>query len=165
MLRPLSRAPAVRFTVVGLAMTVLHLLVFRALSAVTIPELANSGAFVVATQVNFALSYCWTWSTRRQPGGETPGRVASRAVLFNASASAAFLVNAAVFAAAHRLAAVEPLPSALVATAVSACASFVVSSRLTFARSAPVAPLAAPAVAVAPLLPSTASASTHGDPA
>ena len=134
MLQALWRSPTARFAVVGLAMTALHLAVFRLVLPSTMPEAANVIAFLTATQVNFALSYFWTWSARRPLGEETVGSVLRRAVLFNGSAGLGFGVNAAVFSTAHRLVGLSPLESAVVATFASAAASFLLSSRVVFVR-------------------------------
>ncbi len=134
MLRALSRVPAARFAVVGLAMTALHLAVFRLVLPSTVPEVANVVAFLTATQVNFALSYFWTWSARRPVGSETVGSVLRRALLFTGSAALGFGVNAVVFSAAHRLGGLGPMQSAVVATVASAATNFLLSSRFVFAR-------------------------------
>jgi putative flippase GtrA len=134
MLHALWRAHSARFAVVGLTITALHLSVFALVSPWSVPEVANVVAFLTATQVNFALSYCWTWSSRRPVSRETVGYVIRRAVLFNGSASLGFCVNAAVFSTAHRIAGIPPLQSAVVATAASAAASFLLSSRVVFTR-------------------------------
>lgn len=134
MLRALCRAQTTRFAVVGLAMTALHLLVFRLVLPGTAPEVANVVAFLTATQANFVLSYLWTWSARRPVGQETVGSVLRRAVLFNGSAALGFGVNAVVFSTALRLVGLTPLTSAVVATVVSAGTSFLLSSRVVFAR-------------------------------
>lgn len=134
MLRALCRAQTARFAVVGLAMTALHLTVFRIVLPWSLPEVANAVAFVTATQVNFLLSYFWTWSARRPVGQETPAYVFRRAILFNFSAALAFAVNAAVFSAAYRIAELPPVESALAATLVSAATSFLLSSRVIFAH-------------------------------
>ncbi|MBB3675581.1 GtrA family protein [Modestobacter versicolor] len=150
MLRALRSATVVRFAVVGVAMTVLHLAVFRLASGWVVAEAANVVAFLVATQVNFAVSYYWTWSSRRTPGRETVGSVLRRAALFNGSAAAGFGVNAAVFSLAYRVIGTTAMTSALVGTVASAGASFLLSSRLVFRRPAltadvaPVLPLALP---------------------
>ena len=138
MFRLLYRAATARFAVVGLAMTVLHLAVFRLLLPTSVPEVANVAAFLVATQVNFLLSYFWTWSARRPVDHETVGSVLRRAVLFNGSAALGFGVNAAVFSTALRVVGVTPLQSAVVATGTSAAATFLLSSRVVFARHRPV---------------------------
>ena len=134
MLFALRRIDGARFIVVGMAMTVLHLAVFRLVVPWSIPEVANVVAFLVATQVNFVLSYFWTWSSRRPLGRETVGYVLRRGVLFNGSALLAFGVNVTVFSAAYRLAGAPSMVSAVAATAVSAAASFLISSRVVFAR-------------------------------
>jgi len=154
-LRALWRAQAARFVVVGLARTALHLAVFRLVLPWSVPELANVVAFLTATQVNFALSYFWTWSARRPVGSETVGSVLRRAVLFNGSAALGFGVNAAVFSTAHRAVGLGPTQSALVATAASAAASFLLSSRVVFARREVLAAadLPDPSGRVSPLVP------------
>lgn len=134
MLPALVRACATRFAVVGLAMTALHLAVFALLTPWVAPELANVVAFLTATQVNFSLSYSWTWSSRRSRAQETVGYVLRRAVLFNSAAALSLGVNAAVFSAAYRVAEISPMGSVLAATTVSAVTSFVLSSRVVFAR-------------------------------
>lgn len=130
----LLRIPAVRFTLVGLAMTVLHLGLFGLLAPHTVPEVANVAAFVCVMQANFVVSYLWTWSSRRPAGQETVGSILRRAALFTGSASAGFAVNAAVFSAAYRLAGLAPLESAVAATAASAAGTFLLSSYVVFAR-------------------------------
>lgn len=134
MLRALCRAQTIRFAVVGLAITALHLLVFQLVLPWTAPEAANVVAFLTATQVNFVLSYFWTWSARRPVGQETVGSVLRRAVLFNGSAALGFGVNAVVFSTALRLVGLAPLTSAAVATVASAATSFLLSSRVVFAH-------------------------------
>lgn len=134
MLVRLCRTPALRFAAVGLAMTALHLGIFRVLLALAVPEVANVVAFLCVMQVNFAVSYLWTWSSRRPVGHETVGYVLRRAALFAGSAATGFGVNAAVFSVAYRLADLPPLHSAVLATAVSAAATFLLSSRIVFAQ-------------------------------
>ncbi|NEK58924.1 GtrA family protein [Geodermatophilus sabuli] len=146
MLSALRRARCARFAVVGLAMTVLHLAVFGVLVRWSPPEAANVIAFLTVTQVNFALSYFWTWSSRRPLGQETVASVLRRAVLFNGSAALGFGVNAAVFSTAHRMAGLPPMSSALAATVVSAGTSFLLSSRVVFARPEVLAAADLPAV-------------------
>ncbi len=133
MLHVLWRAHSARFAVVGLGVTALHLAVFALVSPWTVPEAANVVAFLTATQVNFALSYFWTWSSRRPVGRVTAGHVVRRAALFTCSASLGFCVNAAVFSFALRIVGIPPLHSAVLATTVSAATSFLLSSRIVFA--------------------------------
>ncbi|TXR56134.1 GtrA family protein [Quadrisphaera setariae] len=135
-----------RFAVTGVAMTLLHLAVFRLLSGHVLAEVANATAFVVATQVNFLASYHWTWASRRAGVREPLRAVARRALLFNASVLVAFGANSLAFWAAHRLFGASGTASVLLATVVSAAVSYLVSSRLVFARR--VLAVAAPAAAV-----------------
>lgn len=158
MLSALGRATVARFAVVGLAVTGLHLALFALLSRWTVAELANVVAFVVATQVNFAVSYYWTWSSRRLVGEETLRSVLRRAAVFNGSAALGFGVNAAVFSMAYRVVGMPSMASALVATVVSAAASFVLSSRVVF--TAP-----AQTTDVVPVLPPTLAGSVTAGPA
>lgn len=141
-----SRDPRARFLLVGAGSTLVHLAVMTALLPLLVAEAANATAFVVATQANFAASYCWTWSSRRS-GAEGRGHLLRRLALFNAAAVLGFGVNTASFSAAHRLLEAPPLVSALVATVACAVVSFTVTSRLVFAeraaRSTAAAPLAA----------------------
>jgi putative flippase GtrA len=134
MLHELWHAHSTRFAVVGLAMTALHLVVFTLVLPWSVPETANVVAFLTATQVNFALSYSWTWSSRRPLGQETVGYVIRRAFLFNGSALLGFSLNAVVFSTAYRIVGMPPLGSAVVATAASAAAGFLLSSRVVFTR-------------------------------
>jgi putative flippase GtrA len=134
MLQAPCRAASTRFIAVGLAMTALHLAVFQLLLPWSVPEVANVAAFLLATQVNFLLSYYWTWSDRRPVGRETAGSIARRAALFNGSAAFGFGLNAAGFSTALRVVGLPPVHSAVVATVASAAATFVLSSRVVFVR-------------------------------
>ena len=131
-MRALLSARMVRFGIVGTAMTGLHLVLFSLLVPLTTPELANGAAFLVATQVNFVVSYLWTWSSRRPLGQETVGYVLRRAVLFTGAAVVGFGVNAVAFSLAYRLLGFEPLVSAVVATGASATATFLLGARVVF---------------------------------
>ncbi|MGQ7295949.1 GtrA family protein [Quadrisphaera sp. KR29] len=149
MLTSIVRDHRARFAVTGVAMTLLHLGVYRLLSGHVIAEAANATAFVVATQVNFLVSYHWTWASRRAGATEPLGAVARRALLFNASVLVAFGANSLAFWAAHRLLGASGTASVLLATAVSAAVSYLVSSRLVFARGARAAAAPRGAVPVA----------------
>ncbi|MGQ7297588.1 GtrA family protein [Quadrisphaera sp. KR29] len=131
-----SRDPRARFLVVGACSTLLHLAVMTSLLPLVVAEAANATAFVVATQANFAASYCWTWASRRS-GRDGAAHLLRRLALFNAAAVLGFAVNSACFTAAHRLLEAPAVLSALVATAVSAVVSFAVTSRLVFAQRTP----------------------------
>jgi len=158
------RDPRVRFLVVGLASTAVHLAVLSAAVHLVVAEAANAVAFGVAVQANFAASYWWTWSSRRAPGRESAGRLLRAWVLFHGSALVAFGVNSACFWGAHRLLDAPPLVSALVATAVSCLVSFAVSSRLVFARRDVLVLPEAPLVAFAPPATPAPTAAPAGGP-
>jgi len=153
LLSALSQSSLSRFAFVGLVVTALHLAMFSLLSQVTVAELANVVAFVLATQVNFAVSYYWTWSSRRLPGQEKVRAIVHRALVFNGTAALGFGLNAAVFSMAYRVVGVPSLASALIATVGSAAASFVLSSRLVFRR-----PPVPDDADVVPVLPPTLAA-------
>src|SRR4028119_392218 len=160
---PHRHPPRPRSAVAGRPRPALHLVIFTLVLPWSVPETANVVAFLTATQVNFALSYSWTWSSRRPPGRETVGYVIRRAFLFNGSALLGFSLNAVAFSTAYRIVGMPPpggargaparcgltagvfppacrivgmprLGSAVVATAASAAASFLLSSRVVFTR-------------------------------
>ena len=134
MLRAVCSAPALRFAVVGLTMTGLHLTLFQLLVAGSVPEVANAVAFLVVTQVNFALSYSWTWASRRPAGRHPAPALVRRAALFTGSALVGLAMNTVVLSIAHRIGGLPALHSAVVATAASAVTNFVLASRVVFAR-------------------------------
>lgn len=174
MLTSIMRDHRARFAVTGVAMTLLHLAVFRLLTGHVLAEVANATAFVVATQVNFLVSYHWTWASRRSGQTEQLRSVARRALLFNASVLVAFGANTLAFWAVHRLLGVPGTASVLLATVVSAAVSYLVSSRLVFARRVLVAaapgssvPVAGPLVLDEPTevsLPRRTASSVHASP-
>lgn len=155
------RDPRVRFLVVGLASTAVHLAVLSAAVHLVVAEAANAVAFGVAVQANFAASYWWTWSSRRAPGRESARRLLRAWALFHGSALVAFAVNSACFWACHRLLVAPPLVSALLATAVSCLVSFAVSSRVVFARREVLVLPEAALVAFAPPVPAASPAATR----
>ena len=134
MLHALRHASTIRFAVVGLAMTALNLAVFRAVSPLVVAEAANLTAFLLVTQVNFVVSYWWTWSSRRIAGAETVRSVLRRALAFNGTAAVGFGANAVVFSLAYRVIGTTPMVSAVVATAASAVTNFLLSSLVVFRR-------------------------------
>ncbi len=134
MLHTLRTSPVPRFAVVGLAMSALHLAVFHLLSGRVVAELANLVAFLVVTQVNFAVSDRWTWASRRVPGGLLRERTA-RVLAFNAMAASGFAVNALVFSVAFRVLGLGATAGALVGIVAGAGATFLLSSRVVFRRS------------------------------
>lgn len=146
MLRRLSAAPVLRFGVVGVAMSALHLVVFHLVAGRLVAELANLVAFLVVTQVNFVVSDRFTWASRRVATLSTR-ELALRVLAFNGTAASGFALNALAFSAAYRLLGAGDTASAVVGVLAGAGATFLLSSRLVFRRAA-VAP--APALAPAP---------------
>jgi putative flippase GtrA len=61
---------------------------------------ADVMALLVSTQVNFVLSYIFTWGDRRSPGFDGPD-VLKRWVGYQSMVAAAFVVNLAVFLVAR----------------------------------------------------------------
>ncbi|SDO74744.1 Putative flippase GtrA (transmembrane translocase of bactoprenol-linked glucose) [Klenkia soli] len=134
MLHVLRTSPVLRFAVVGVAMSALHLAVFHLLAGRVVAELANVVAFLVVTQVNFAVSDRWTWASRRVAGRPLRAQLA-RLLAFNATAASGFALNALAFSVAFRLLGLGATPSALVGIVAGSGATFLLSSRLVFRRS------------------------------
>ena len=133
MLRRLSASPLVRFGVVGVMMSALHLVVFHLVAGRTVAELANLVAFLVVTQVNFLVSDRWTWASRRG-AARTVRTQALRLLAFNGTAASGFALNAVTFSAAYRLLDVPATPSAVLGVVAGAGATFLLSSRFVFRR-------------------------------
>lgn len=96
------------------------------------PTLADAAALVLGTQVNFGLSYRFTWRDRRPPGW-TPAAVARRWSLYQGATAATAMLNLVVFVVAHHLLPVLPLGwAALAGTASAAGANFVLTDRVVF---------------------------------
>ena len=96
------------------------------------PTLAEGVALVLGAQVNFVLSYRFTWRDRRPPGW-TPVAVARRWSLYQGATAATAMLNLVVFVVAHHLLPVLPLGwAALAGTASAAGANFVLTDRVVF---------------------------------
>ncbi len=89
-------------------------------------------AFFLATQLNFTLSYLFTWASRRRSVPHASRAILRRALAFNLTACVTLAVNALAFSSLHFGAALPPLGSALGAVAVSMLFSYTTSSRLVF---------------------------------
>lgn len=133
MLRRLLGSPVLRFGVVGLAMSALHLVVFHLVAGRLVAELANLVAFLVVTQVNFVVSDRFTWASRRTVGRPLRER-ALRVLAFNGTAASGFALNALAFSAAYRLLGAGETTSAVVGVLAGAGATFLLSSRFVFRR-------------------------------
>jgi len=93
------------------------------------PVLADAVALLPSTQVNFVLSYLFTWRDRRPLPG-TPHRILGRWAAYQGSAGCAALLNVAFFVVA-RTHLHAPVASAL-GIAVAALANFVAGDRVVF---------------------------------
>lgn len=133
MLRRLLATPVVRFGVVGVAMSALHLVVFHLVVGATVAELANLVAFVVVTQVNFLVSDRWTWASRRVRS-RSSRQQALRLLAFYGTAASGFLLNALAFSVSYRLLDLGATPSAVVGVGTGAGATFLLGSRFVFRR-------------------------------
>jgi len=92
---------------------------------------ANILAFLVSTQVNFALSSIVTWHDRRATAA-TRSTVATRLASYNAMALATLLVNQAVFSLAATVA--HYLVASALGIVTAAVINYLVSGRVIFAR-------------------------------
>ena len=86
---------------------------------------ANAVAFLLAAQVNFALSSLFTWRDRRLPA--SPWR---RWLLFHGSIAAMAVLNGLVFLATHTV--LPALAASAAGIAVAALGNFVLGDRLVF---------------------------------
>jgi putative flippase GtrA len=89
--------------------------------------LANPIAFLLAAQVNFALSTLFTWRDRR--GGHS---LSHRWLLFHGSIAGMAVLNMAVFAAARTQ--LPDLEAAALGIAAAAMGNYLVGDRLVFRR-------------------------------
>jgi putative flippase GtrA len=91
--------------------------------------LANAVAFLVAAQVNFALSVTLTWRDRQTDGGRVRA-TARRWMLFHGSIALMALVNMLTFAVARS---VLPAPAAsFVGIAAGAAGNYLLGDRIVF---------------------------------
>jgi putative flippase GtrA len=93
------------------------------------PILANAVALLLATQLNFALSYVFTWGDRRPRTGR-PVTVLGRWATYQGSVAGTALLNMGVFVVAR--ADLHTLAASALGTAVAAAANFVAGDRLVF---------------------------------
>ncbi len=96
-----ARTPRlIRFGAVGSTCAILQLLALGLLRQLGLElHVANVIAFILSTQVNFALSSAITWRDRRHPQGSRQG-MARRLAGYNVLALGSLLINQAVFAVA-----------------------------------------------------------------
>lgn len=97
---------------------------------------ANAVALVLSTQVNFVLSYLFTWHDRR-PASGTPALILGRWAAYQGSVTGTALLNMAVFIVTR--ADLHALLASALGTAVAATVNFVAGDRLVF-RTRPAPP-------------------------
>ena len=129
-LSPMARPLRVTFT--GGIAALVQLLVLDALTDHHwSPVLADALALAVGAQVNFCLSYIYTWHDRR-PVRRNPRVLVRRWGLYQAAAATTAVLNLFVFDATR-----HELPiwlAALVGTIVAAAALFALNDRIVFRR-------------------------------
>ncbi|HLJ66829.1 MAG TPA: GtrA family protein [Chloroflexota bacterium] len=106
-------------------LTLLVLLTHRGWDAL----LANAVAFLLAAQVNFALSVTVTWRDRRGADSR-PGTVFRRWLLFHGSIAFMALVNMLVFTLARAV--LPTLPASLAGSAAGAAGNYISGDRFVF---------------------------------
>lgn len=93
------------------------------------PIAANAVALLLSTQVNFVLSYVFTWGDRR-PLQATPRAVLGRWTVYQGSTAGAALLNMGVFILTR--ADLGTLVASALGTAVAALLNYVAGNRLVF---------------------------------
>jgi putative flippase GtrA len=93
------------------------------------PVPADIAALIFGAQVNFWLSYVFTWHDRRPPR-RAPILVLRWWAAYQVAASGAMVLNILIFLAAHSV--LPTLVAALVGTNLTALVSFVLNDRLVF---------------------------------
>ncbi|HEU5314623.1 MAG TPA: GtrA family protein [Chloroflexota bacterium] len=117
-----------RFAFTGGAAAVGQLALLHALAPSRIPPIAaNTIAFLVAAQLNFALSCVFTWWDRFSA---SPRVLAARWLAFHASISATAMLNLAVFGLVALAA--PPLVAAVAGIGAAAAVNFATGDRLVF---------------------------------
>jgi putative flippase GtrA len=119
-------ARPLRFALTGGLSGLFQLAVLALLTGRGWPEFpANLLAFLLAAQVNFALSSLFTWRDRR-----TAAPLWRRWLMFHASIAAMAVANQLVFLAAHTV--LPTLPAAASGIAAAAVGNFLLGDRLVF---------------------------------
>jgi len=123
-------ARLLRFALTGGSAALVQLGILDALTDGRWPPIpADAVALLLSTQVNFVLSYLYTWRDRR-PRARTPRAVLGRWAAYQGSAGGAALLNMGVFIVAR-----TDLPiviASALGTVVASVVNFVASDRLVF---------------------------------
>ena len=93
------------------------------------PILANAVALLLSTQLNFVLSYLFTWADRRPRTGR-PVAVLGRWAAYQGSVAGTALLNMLVFVATRAV--LPPLVASAAGLAVGASGNFVIGDRFVF---------------------------------
>ncbi len=136
---PWSRAARpLRFALTGGIAALVQLGILDALTdARWTPILADAVALLLSTQVNFVLSYRYTWRDRRPRAG-APRAVLGRWATYQGSTAGTALLNIGIFVVAR--ADLHMLAASALGTAVAAVVNFIAGDRLVFRARAVVVP-------------------------
>jgi putative flippase GtrA len=127
-------ARPLRFAGTGGAAALVQLAILDVLIDARWPPIpANLVALLLSTQVNFVLSYLFTWHDRR-PAVGTPLVVLGRWAAYQGSVTGTAVLNMAIFIIAR--ADLHALLASALGTAVAAVINFVAGDRLVFRRRA-----------------------------
>ena len=123
-------ARLLRFALTGGAAALVQLVILDALTDGRWPPVpADAVALLLSTQVNFVLSYLYTWRDRR-PRARAPRAVLGRWAAYQGSATGAALLNIGVFVVTR-----TDLPivvASALGTVVASVVNFVASNYLVF---------------------------------
>ena len=123
-------ARPLRFACTGGVAALVQLGLVGALTAWRWPPIAaNAVALLLSTQLNFVLSYLFTWRDRRPRTG-TPLDVLGRWAAYQSSVAGTSLLNMGVFVVVR--ADLHTLAASALGTAVAAVANFLAGDRLVF---------------------------------
>lgn len=119
-----------RFACTGGAAALVQLAILDALIDAHWSEIpANAVALVISTQVNFVLSYLFTWHDRR-PAAGAPSVVLGRWAAYQGSVTGTAVLNMAIFIVTR--ADLHALLASALGTAIAAAVNFVAGDRLVF---------------------------------
>lgn len=92
-------------------------------------NIANVFAFFFSAQINFALSYNFTWSDRKDPNLKLQ-KITTQLISFNAMAGMTWVVNQSTFALANML--IDYRAAALIGIGVAAVINYQLSNMFIF---------------------------------
>jgi dolichol-phosphate mannosyltransferase len=140
-----ERIRPLRFAITGGAAAIVQLCLLATLTHQGWNSaLANITSFLLAAQVNFALSALFTWRDRRPAAGAAPSALRARWAMFHASIAGTALLNQLVFLAARAV--LPTLVASALGIATSSLINYATGNWLVF----PVRVAARPAAATTP---------------